>query len=151
MSRRETYRCDTSLPRVIGIMRVLRSSAFWVILAACTLAVVANLSGENQINANAMMASERPSLSQMSKEETVLREGTPLTEVKGRFKKQGERFQFTEEGTNKSFKCLENLCLQRIAANQHDDDRKVIWIVSAKLTEFNSENFLVLEKAVRGR
>ena len=132
-------------------MRVLRSSAFWVVLAACTMAVFANLSGENQMNAGATMASERPSLSQMSKEETPLREGTSLGELKGRFKKLGERFQFVEEGTNKSFKCLENLCLQRIVANQHDDERKVIWIVSAKVTEFNGENFLVLEKAVRGR
>ena len=129
-------------------MRVLRSSAFWVILAVCIMAVFANLSGDNPMSAG---ASERPTLSQMAKEESVLREGTPLTEVKGRFKKLGERFQFIEDGTNKSFKCLENLCLQRIATNQHDDDRKVIWVVSAKVTEFNGENFLVLEKAVRGR
>lgn len=129
-------------------MRVLRSSAFWVILAACIMAVFANLGGDNPMSAG---ASERPSLSQMSKEESVLREGTPLMEVKGRFKKLGERFQFIEDGTNKSFKCLENLCLQRIATNQHDDDRKVIWVVSAKVTEFNGENYLVLEKAVRGR
>lgn len=103
------------------------------------------------MNANSTMANDRPSLSQMAKEESVMREGTPLTEVKGRFKKQAERFQFVEDGTNKSFKCLENLCLQRIAANQQDDDRKVVWLVSAKVTEFNSENFLVLEKAVRSR
>ena len=132
-------------------MRVLRSFAFWVLVAVCTMAVFANLSGENQMNGSAVMASERPTLSQMSKEETPLREGTPLTEVKGRFKKLGERFQFVEDGTNKTFKCLENLCLQRIAANQHDDERKVIWIVSAKVTEFSGENFLILEKAVRGR
>ena len=76
---------------------------------------------------------------------------TPITDVKGRFKKQGERFQFVEEGSNKAFKCLENLCLQRISMNQQDDERKVIWLVSAKVTEFNGENFWILEKAVRSR
>ena len=132
-------------------MRFLRSPALWVILAACSIAVFANLSGENRMNANALMASDRPSLAQMAKEETALREGTPISDVKGRFRKQGERFQFVEEGSNKAFKCLENLCLQRIAMNQQDDERKVIWLVSAKVTEFNGENFLMLEKAVRSR
>ncbi len=103
------------------------------------------------MSSNALMASDRPSLAQMAKEETAMREGTPITEVKGRFRKQGERFQFVEEGSNKAFKCLENLCLQRISMNQQDDERKVIWLVSAKVTEFNGENFLILDKAVRSR
>ena len=97
------------------------------------------------------MASDRPSLAQMAKEDTAMREGTPMLDVKGRFRKQGERYQFVEEVSNKAFKCLENLCLQRIAVNQQDDERKVIWLVSAKVTEFHGENFLILEKAVRSR
>lgn len=103
------------------------------------------------MTSNAIMAGERPSLSTMAKEESIMREGTLLTDVKGRFRKQGERFQFIEDGSNKSYKCLENLSLQRIDASQQDDDRKVAWIVSAKVTEFKGENFLVLEKAIRSR
>ena len=132
-------------------MRLLRSPALWVILVACSTAVLANLSSDYRMNSNALMASDRPSLAQMAKEETAMREGTPITEVKGRFRKQGERIQFVEEGSNKAFKCLENLCLQRISMNQQDDERKVIWLVSAKFTEFNGENFLMLDKAVRSR
>ena len=97
------------------------------------------------------MASDRASLAQMTKMESLSREGTALTDVKGRFRKLGERLLFVEEGTTKSIKCLENLCLQRVVANQQDDDRKVVWLVSAKLTEFNNENFLILDKAVRSR
>ena len=103
------------------------------------------------MTSNAIMAGERPSLSTMAKEESIMREGTLLTDVKGRFRKQGERFQFIEDGSNKSYKCLENLSLQRIDASQQDDDRKVAWIVCAKVTEFKGENFLVLEKAIRSR
>ena len=132
-------------------MRFLRSPAIWVIIASCSIAVFANLTSDRGINANTLMASDRPSLAQMAKEDTAMREGTPMMDVKGRLRKQGDRYQFVEEVSNKAFKCLENLCLQRIAMNQQDDERKVIWLVSAKVTEFNSENFLLLEKAVRSR
>ena len=132
-------------------MRAIRSPAFWVILASGSMAVFANLGGDRQLSSNSIMASERPPLSKMAKDDSILREGTPLVDVKGRFRRQNERFQFVEEGSNKSFKCLENLSLQRVDASQQDDDRKVVWLVSAKVTEYKGENFLVLEKAVRSR
>ena len=132
-------------------MRVLRSPAFWVILASGCMAVFANLGGERQLSSNSIMASERPPLSKMAKDESILREGTSLVDVKGRFRRQGDRFQFMEEGSTKSIKCLENLSLQRVDASQQDDERKVIWLVTAKVTEFKGENFLALEKAVRTR
>ena len=132
-------------------MRFLRSPACWVILSCGCVAVFANLSGDRQLSSKSIMASDRPPLSSMAKDESILREGTPLVDVKGRFRKQGERFQFMEEGSSKSFKCLENLSLQRVDASQQDDDRKVVWLVTAKVTEFKGENFLFLEKAVRSR
>jgi hypothetical protein len=132
-------------------MRLLKSPALWVILLAGSLAALANVGGDSSMHSNSLMASDRPSLTQMSKEESTLREGAMLADIKGRFKKQGERFVFTEEATNKSYKCLENICLQRIALSQQDDDRKVFWLVSAKITEFNNENFLLVEKSVRSR
>lgn len=130
-------------------MRILQSPAFWVILGVSFLAVFANVG--DALRGNAILASDRATLSQMTKMESLAREGTVLTDVKGRFRKQTERLLFVEEGTTKSIKCLENLCLQKVVANQQDDDRKVVWLVSAKLTEFNNENFLILDKAVRSR
>ncbi|MCY2983158.1 MAG: hypothetical protein NTY15_05910 [Planctomycetota bacterium] len=131
-------------------MQVLKSSSFWVILTALVLAAYVNLSGElNQ--SNTIMASDRPSLAQMSKQDSLMREGTPLTDIKGRFKKQGDRFLFVEDGTTKFFKCLENLCLQRVTTNLQDDDRAATWLISAKFTEFNDTNYLLVEKAVRSR
>ncbi len=131
-------------------MRILSSPAFWVVLVVSCVAMLANLGG-SPMHGNPIMADDRPSLAQMAKAESLSREGTPLTEVKGRFRKVGERFVFVEDGTTKSIKCLENLSLQRVATNQQDDDRKVVWNVSGKITEFNNENFLILDKAVRSR
>jgi hypothetical protein len=131
-------------------MRILQSPAFWVLLSVSFIAIFANLGGV-AFQGNATLASDRVPLAQMTKMESLSREGTVLTDVKGGFRKQGERRLFVEEGTTKSIKCLENLCLQRVVANQQDDDPKVVWLVSAKLTEFNNENFLILDKAVRSR
>ena len=131
-------------------MRILGSPAFWVVLVVSCVAMLANLGGSS-LHSHATMADDRPSLTQMSKLESLSREGSALAEVKGRFRKQGDRFLFVEEGTPKPIKCLENLCLQRVASNQQDDDRKVVWLVSGKLTEFNNENYLILDKAVRSR
>ena len=132
-------------------MRVLKSPALWVIVILGCIAVFANLGNDQAMRANTAMASDRPSLAQMAKEDSAMREGSVLADIKGRVKKQGDRFYFTDDTTNKSYKCLENLCLQRISTNQQDEERKVIWLVSAKVTEFNGENFLILEKAVRSR
>ena len=132
-------------------MRVLRSPAFWVILAFGCTALFSNLGVDSPMSSNAIMASERPSLSTMAKEVSVMREGTIVTDVKVRFRKQGERYQFIEDGGNKTYKCLENLSLQRIDASQQDDDRKVAWVISAKVTEFKGENFLMVEKTIRSR
>ena len=131
-------------------MRVLKSFSFWVISTVLILGAFINLS-DDLANSNAIMASDRPSLAQMSKTESLLREGTPLTDIKGRFKKQGDRFLFVEDGETKSFKCLENLCLQRVTANLQDDERAATWLISAKFTEFGDTNYLLVEKAVRSR
>ena len=132
-------------------MRTLKSPAFWVLFLAGSLAIFTNVGSDLAMNSSSVMANDRPSLTQMAKEESVLREGAVLADTKGRFKKMGDRFVFTDDSTNKSYKCLENTCLQRVVASQQDDDRKVTWLIAAKITEFNNENFLLLEKTIRSR
>jgi hypothetical protein len=84
--------------------------------------------------------------------DSLLREDTPLTQLRGRFRHAGERILFTEEGANRSMKCLENLWLQRIMDSQKNEDRKVVWLInSARVTEFNGENFLLIESATKTR
>ncbi|MEQ1825512.1 MAG: hypothetical protein ABL921_06180 [Pirellula sp.] len=130
--------------------QLLRSPAFWVVLFSLSMAVIANLGGANGIGSNrSTMADDRPSLAKMSTESTLLCEGAILTEVRGRIRKEGDRFHFVEEATERRYKCLENFCLQRVASAMQGEDRKLVWLVTAKITEFNEENYVLLEKAVR--
>lgn len=135
--------------------RTLRSPALWVILCAVLIAGASNWRSETT-GSVATWGSELGSASEdnRSSEEkaSLLREDTPLTQLRGRFKLSGERIMFTEEGANRSMKCLENLWLQRIMDSQKNDDRKVIWLINnARVTEFNGENYLLIESATKTR
>lgn len=136
------------------VLRVVRSPAFWVILISVSIATVVNVgeqSGFWNSSSSSANAGDRPSLVKMATEPTILREGAAMTDIKGRFKKVGERYCFTEDGSNVTYKCLENVGLQRVAASMQNEDRKLVWLITARVTEFNDENFLLLEKAVRTR
>jgi hypothetical protein len=126
-----------------------RSPAFWVIAVASGLAAIANWApdGNQQVN---IRADEPLKNSEEDRKKLLLREGTQLDDVKGRFTQSGDRTLFIEEGTNRSTKCLENLWLQRIVSSQKSD-RKVTWQVTGKVTEFEGENFLIIEVASKNR
>jgi len=137
-------------------MRVFRSPVFWVVLLSTCIAVAANVHDQSGFGgSNSTLADNRPSLAKMG-EITVQRECTGVSEVRGRFRKLGERYLFEEDANTNTaakrpFKCLENICLQRVVDAMQNEDRKQVWIVTARVTEFNDENFLLLEKAVRTR
>jgi hypothetical protein len=115
-------------------------------------AVIVNLRPWDQAVAGArLQAGERPSLSEMNKQMGLQREGTSLSEVRGRFRASKERTLFTDETTERTYKCLENLMVQRVESSVSDDDRKLPWIVTGKITEYQGENYLLVERAVRAR
>jgi hypothetical protein len=95
-------------------------------------------------------ADEPEKNSEEERKKLLLREGTLLEDVQGRFTQSGDRTMFLEEGTNRSTKCLENLWLQRIVSSQKSD-RKVTWKVTGKVTEFEGENYLIIEVASKNR
>jgi hypothetical protein len=128
---------------------VFRSPAFWVIAVGTGLAAVANWVPNGNPHVN-IRADEPVKNREEDRKKMLLREGTQLEDVQGRFTQSGERTMFIEEGTNRSTKCLENLWLQRIVSSQKSD-RKVTWQVTGKVTEFESENFLIIEVASKNR
>lgn len=128
---------------------VFRSPAFWVITVASALAAIANWTPNVNSHVN-IRADEPIKNNDGDNKKVLLREGTQLDDVHGRFTSSGERTLFIEEGTNRSVKCLENLWLQRIVSSQKSD-RKVTWQVSGKMTEFDGENFLIIEVASKNR
>jgi hypothetical protein len=81
-----------------------------------------------------------------------LREGTKLIDVVGTFQSiGGESVTFTPagSGTNKeSFKVLENLALQRVSQELDGNKGARQWTVSAEVTEYKGNNYLLLKKIV---
>lgn len=74
----------------------------------------------------------------------LLREGTTLDTTDGFFQLAGERTVFFMQKDKRRFVCLENLALQRIRAQSPDAQ----WQVRGMVTEFNGENYLLIEMAV---
>jgi hypothetical protein len=130
--------------------KILLAPTFWVVVFILLLTVASNhplLQGSSGWSAN---AEDRPSLKAMNDEKSLLREGTVITDSRGRFRLSEERIIFTDESLGKSLMCLENSMLQRIYSFSKDDDGgRQRWTVSGKITEFNGENFLWLDRATR--
>jgi hypothetical protein len=88
----------------------------------------------------------------MNEEKSLLREGSAITESRGRFKFNEDRIVFTDESLGKSMTCLENLLLQRIKGFLDDEEgTRQRWAVSGKITEFQGENYLWLDRATRAQ
>lgn len=128
---------------------IFRSPAFWVVAVASGLAAAANWTPNGNQYEN-LRADEPPKSSEDDRKKLLLREGTQLDDVKGRFTQAGDRTLFIEDGTNRTTKCLENLWLQRIVSSQKND-RSITWQVTGKVTEFEGENFLIIELASKNR
>jgi hypothetical protein len=81
-----------------------------------------------------------------------LREGTKLTDVVGTFQSiGGESITFTpgaSGGNKESFRVLENLALQRVSQVLDENKGARQWTVSADVTEYKGNNYLLLRKIV---
>ena len=141
--------------------RAFRSPAFWVFTSSIVVAIVANFNSE-VLNRSQSWGSETlqdsvvndgASVSQVSPSgpETLLRESTKLAGIRGQFVLVNSRYEFLEEGSKKPIKCLENQWLQRIVDAQKASTRKITWVVNMSMTEFNDENFLLIENASKSR
>ena len=81
-----------------------------------------------------------------------LREGTKLIDVVGTFQSiGGESITFTpggSSGNKESFRVLENLALQRVSQVLDENKGARQWTVSADVTEYKGNNYLLLRKIV---
>lgn len=125
----------------------LRSPAFWVISIALVVATVANIaSNRGVIGESSSLAEERSTASASG---ISLREGSSLPDLMGTFRISNERLQFVEREGNRTFRCLENLMLQRVHQVIGDEPNETAWIVNGKITEYRGENFLLIEMTRR--
>lgn len=77
-----------------------------------------------------------------------LREGTRIENQFGRFEVTGDRVTFYSASGSDSIRVLENLALERVTRELTGIARNRQWKITAIVTEFKGNNFLLLEHAV---
>ncbi len=121
----------------------LSSPAFWVIALALLVASVANIAANRGFLSESSSWAEEantPSSAGIS-----VREGSVLPDLMGTFRIAGDRIQFIDHDANRTFRCLENLMLQRVHQVIGDEPNETSWIVNGRVTEYRGENFLLVE------
>ena len=77
-----------------------------------------------------------------------IRENTAFQGRHGYFRATGQRTTFYALDGNERYVCLENLNLERILKAMRDDPSRSAWKIDGKFTEFNEENYILIERAV---
>jgi len=77
-----------------------------------------------------------------------IRENTPFQDKRGYFRATGQRTTFYSLDGTERYVCLENLNLERILKAMRDDPSRAAWKIDGKFTEFNEENYILIERAV---
>jgi len=137
--------------------RIAHSVSFWVFVSVTATMFLVNLNGDSNptgslgLWSNSALAEDTTQTPPASKERSLLREGSTVVEVKGKFRIVKDRLVFQEDGSTRSLVCLENQMLQRVASYLTDEDRRLVWVVTGRITEYESSNYLLIEKATRGR
>jgi hypothetical protein len=76
------------------------------------------------------------------------REGSKLVDVPGEFKISGDRVAFHSVDGKSRFACLENLNSERVYRIVGESPETLHWSVQGTITEFRSENYLLVTQAV---
>jgi len=76
------------------------------------------------------------------------REGTKLVDVAGQFRLSNERVAFLSPDGKSRFTCLENLNSERVGRIVSESPETLDWIVQGTITEYRSENYLLVTQAV---
>ncbi len=77
-----------------------------------------------------------------------IRENTPFQDKRGYFRATGQRTTFYTLDGAERYVCLENLNLERILKTIRENPSRSVWKIDGKFTEFNEENYMLIERAV---
>ena len=121
--------------------KIARSRLAWLLLAIVGAGVASNLSAVED-------TPSVPNNAQRSTRDTLLREGARVEAKRAKCRVAGERLLIEFED-GRTLDALANLAAQRVFQACRDDESDSEWIVSGKITEFQSMNFLLLESVLR--
>lgn len=129
-------------PKALGYsgLRRLRwlmgSRLVWISLILAGAGIASNLSA----------IEETPPTARGSKV-SILREGTRIESRRIRCRVNADRL--TIEFDDRHLEALPNLAAQRLLQASRDDSEDGFWIISGKLTEYQNQNYVLLEHVVR--
>jgi hypothetical protein len=76
------------------------------------------------------------------------REGTLIADAEGIFRSSGGRQVFRQVDGKTEYRLLENLALERALRCLDESRSERVWLVTGTVTEYQGENFLLLNRAV---
>jgi len=136
----------------IRLMRFIATAAFaGTLLAAAVAAQQPGVSPATMTSGTSAttVASAPPpaSISQPTKSNERLREGTLLTDVTGTFQSVGaDSVTFSPTGGKDAYRLLQNLQLERISRTLDENRGSRPGLVSGQITEFRGANYLLVKK-----
>lgn len=107
-----------------------------------------DLPGEKQTQAAANARGETESPQGLAVGRPRLREGTRVADLVGSVRQTGQRYTFFVATDGRRFVLLENLMLERIVRSQANHPGTVQWKVLGTVTEFQGQNYLLIEHAL---
>lgn len=126
----------------MNAMRNLTHSRIaWLTLAMVAAGIASNLSAFEDGQPVASRTAKSP-------KETLLREGARIESRRAKCRIAGDRLVI-EFDDGRTLDALPNLAAQRVFQACRDDASDSDWMVSGKITEFQSMNYLLLENVVR--
>lgn len=132
------------MPSTKFLQITTRLPAFWLGLMLTGLGAVSNLTSgqaqEDRASAGAATEALTPKL---------IREGTRIVKSRATCRSAADRLSITLDEHSQPLIALENLAAQRVLESVLDDAGDSVWIVSGQVTEFQGQNYLLLDRVVR--
>ena len=127
---------------------VLSGRALYVVVAVGVIGVALVLANETRKDGVPQSDPAQSKTAPSRHEKDRIREGTVQINLLGHFEMTGDRVAFVTKGQNRRFGALENLNLQRVVEIISDNPDKLDWVVSGSMTEYQGNNFILLQRAV---
>lgn len=122
----------------------LRRAATWLVALMLLVALGGALAGTRRV----AVANEAATSMGSGAAPKLIRDGTIATDLVGRFIAHGERTIFRVTATHAEFRILENLSLERVAAEIAASSEGASWKINGLVTEYRGANYLLIERAV---
>lgn len=133
-------------------VRIVSLPAFWMLWGLLLVTSYVNFRLlPVTAQGHAATASDHFSSLRKSNPSPLQREGSVADPWRGKFQFESGRIQFVDASSGLAYTCLENLTLQQATSIATKPQLAGDWIVRGTLTEFDGNNYLLIDRAIRAR